>query len=149
MRDQHQPSRRWKQIGSSLSRRKTGFGFTLIELIIVIAIIAILLAVAVPRYVIHLRRANEAVLKQDLDSMRTMISQFTQDKSRAPQALDDLVSAGYLRAIPVDPFTHSSTTWEVLQEDVLEALDQTQPGITDVHSGSTQTSTEGTAYNTW
>jgi len=124
-------------------------GFTLIELIIVIAIIGILLAVAAPRYALHLRRAHEAVLKEDLYNMRQAIDQYTQDKSKAPQSLDDIVSAGYLRAIPKDPFTNETSSWQTVQEDVQMSIDQTQPGITDVHSGSNETSTEGTAYSSW
>jgi len=124
-------------------------GFTLIELIIVIAIIGILLAVAAPRYALHLRRAHEAVLKEDLYNMRQAIDQYTQDKSKAPQSLDDIVTAGYLRAIPKDPFTNQTSSWQTVQEDVQMSIDQTQPGITDVHSGSSETSTEGTAYSSW
>lgn len=124
-------------------------GFTLIELIIVIAIIGILIGVAIPRYQIHLRRAHEAVLKEDLHTLRDAIDQYTQDKSKAPQSLDDLVSAGYIRAIPKDPFTNDTASWQTVQEDTMMAIDQTEPGITDVHSGSNQTSTEGTAYSSW
>ena len=129
-------------------RRRQG-GFTLLEMIIVISIITILVAIAVPIYTQHLRHAKEVVLKEDLVSMRSSIDQYTQDKNKAPQDLNDLVSAGYLHALPKDPFTNASDTWQVVQEDVMMALDQTQPGITDVHSGSNQTSSEGTAYNTW
>jgi general secretion pathway protein G len=124
-------------------------GFTLIELIIVITIMAILLGVAVPIYNTHLRHAHEAALKQDLHTMREAIDQYTQDKNKAPQSLEDIVTAGYLARIPVDPFTQSADTWQVVNEDVLTALDQTQPGITDVHSGSDATSSEGTAYSNW
>ncbi|HMF91835.1 MAG TPA: prepilin-type N-terminal cleavage/methylation domain-containing protein [Candidatus Angelobacter sp.] len=129
-------------------RRRQG-GFTLIEMIIVIAIIAILVGIAAPIYKTHVLRAREAVLKQDLQAMRDAISQYTQDKNKAPQDLGELVSSGYLRAIPKDPFTDSNTTWVPVQEDVMDTLDQTQPGITDVHSGSDKISSEGTAYNTW
>jgi general secretion pathway protein G len=123
-------------------------GFTLIELIIVCAMISILLGVMVPIYRIHILHANEAVLKEDLYHMRTAIDQFTQDKGKAPQELNDIVSAGYLRAIPKDPFTHAAD-WQVVQEDVLESVDQTAPGISDVKSASSLISSEGTAYNTW
>ncbi len=129
-------------------RRQQG-GFTLIEMIIVISMISILIGIAVPIYNIHLRRAREAVLKEDLYSMRNAIDQYTQDKAKAPQDLSDLVSAGYLHALPKDPMTNSSETWQVVQEDVMMALDQTQPGITDIHSGSNLTSSEGTAYSSW
>jgi len=132
---------------SRLKRRQSGF--TLIELIIVISVIAILTAIAVPIYKTHIMHANEAVLKEDLHTLRSSIDQYTQDKQKAPQSLDDLVSAGYIRALPVDPFTHSSTTWQTVQEDINIALDQTQPGITDVHSGSERTSAEGTLYSSW
>jgi general secretion pathway protein G len=124
-------------------------GFTLIEMMIVITIIVILIGIAVPVYTTHLLHAHEAALKEDLYSMRQAIDQYTQDKNKAPQALPDLVSAGYLTAIPKDPFTNSADTWQPVQEDVMTALDQTQPGITDVHSGSTRTSPDGTAYSTW
>lgn len=124
-------------------------GFTLIEMIIVVAIMGILISVAVPIYQIHIRRAHEAVLKEDLSTMRNAIDQFTQDKSKAPQDLNDLVTAGYLRAVPKDPFTDSTTSWQTVQEDVQIAIDQTQPGITDVHSGSNSTATDGTAYSSW
>src|SRR5260370_37246748 len=137
-------------MGSPTSRlRRRQGGFTLLEMLIVISIITILVAIAVPIYTQHLRHAKEVVLKEDLVSMRSSIDQYTQDKNKAPQDLNDLVSAGYLHALPKDPFTNASDTWQVVQEDVMMALDQTQPGITDVHSGSNQTSSEGTAYNTW
>jgi len=123
-------------------------GFTLIELIIVCAMISILLGIMVPVYKIHLLHANEAVLKEDLYHMRSAIDQYTQDKGKAPQALDDIVSAGYLHAIPKDPFTHAAD-WQVVQEDVLESVDQTAPGISDVKSASTLNSSEGTPYSSW
>lgn len=124
-------------------------GFTLIELIIVISVIAILTAVAIPAYRIHLVHAHEAVLKTDLATMRTAIDQYTYDKNKAPQALSDLVDAGYLHAIPKDPFTESTETWQPVQDDSVMSVDQTQPGINDVHSGSNQVSTDGTAYSSW
>lgn len=133
----------------SRARKNQAPGFTLIEMIIVVAIMGILVSVAIPIYQVHIRRAHEAVLKEDLYTMRNAIDQYTQDKSKAPQDLNDLVTAGYLRAIPSDPFTNSNTTWQTVQEDVQIAIDQTQPGITDVKSGSNLTSTEGTAYSSW
>jgi general secretion pathway protein G len=133
----------------ALQGRNQRRGFTLIEMIIVIAIIGILIATAVPIYKQHLLHAHEAVLKEDLYTMRNAIDQFTQDKNKAPQSLDDLVQAGYMRAIPKDPFTNSNSSWQTVQEDVMTAIDQTQPGITDVKSGSSQTGSDGTPYNTW
>jgi general secretion pathway protein G len=135
-------------IGPSRSSRQQR-GFTLIELIIVCAMISILLGVMVPIYKIHILHANEAVLKEDLFNMRQAIDQYTQDKGKAPQALEDIVTAGYLHAIPKDPITRASDTWQVVQEDVLESVDQTAPGISDVKSGASQNSSEGTPYNTW
>jgi general secretion pathway protein G len=124
-------------------------GFTLIEMIIVCAMISILLGVMVPIYKLHVLHANEAVLKEDLYHMRTAIDQYTQDKGKAPQELNDIVTAGYLHSIPKDPFTHAADTWQTVQEEVLSSIDQTQPGISDVKSGSSLISSEGTAYNTW
>jgi len=81
--------------------------------------------------------------------MRSVIDQYTMDKGKAPQSLDDLVTAGYLKQIPKDPFTNASDTWQVEQEDVLLSVNQDQPGISDVHSGASGTGSDGTAYSTW
>ncbi len=124
-------------------------GFTLIELMMVISIILILVSVAAPIYKTAILHAHEAVLRDDLFTMRSLIQQYTLDKQKAPQSLEDLVSAGYIKQIPKDPFTGSSDTWVTDQEDVLLSVDQQQPGIVDVHSGSSQTSSEGTAYSSW
>lgn len=97
----------------------------------------------------HERARNEDVLKEDLYHMRTAIDQYAQDKNMAPQHLTDLVSAGYLHAIPKDPFTNSATTWVEAREDTLQSIDKTQPGLSDVHSGSAQISSEGTRYDSW
>ena len=123
-------------------------GFTLLELMIVISIIMILMAVAVPMYNRSIVQARESVLRSNLATLRNVISQYTLDKQKAPQSLDDLVTAGYLRQIPIDPMTREPN-WEVVQEDVMMAVDQQDPGITDVHSASTNTASDGTAYNTW
>jgi general secretion pathway protein G len=124
-------------------------GFTLIELMIVISIILILISIAVPIYNSSIIRAREAVLRDDLYTMRSVIDQYTMDKQRAPQSLEDLVSAGYLKQVPTDPFTGSRDTWVVVQEDVMLSVDQTQPGISDVHSGATGTGSDGSAYSSW
>lgn len=129
--------------------RRRQRGFTLIEMIIVVTIILILVAIAVPNYQQSIVRARETVLRQDLYTLRSVINQYTEDKQKAPQSLEDLVSAGYLKLIPKDPITNSNTTWQVEQEDVMMSVDQTQPGITDVHSGSGSISSEGTAYSSW
>ena len=125
-------------------------GFTLIELIIVISIMLILISIAAPLYRTSIIRSKEAVLRDDLFTLRSLIDQHTVDKQEAPQSLEDLVSAGYLRQIPVDPFTGSRETWEVVfEEDVLSNPDQKAAGITDVHSGSGLRSLTGDLYNTW
>ncbi len=124
-------------------------GFTLIELMIVMAIIAILATIAVPAYVANVKHAREAVLREDLHTMRGAIDGYTYDKQKAPQSLDDLVQSGYLHEIPKDPFTQSKETWMPAEGSMLTTLDETAGGIDDVHSGSQQVSTEGTTYNTW
>jgi general secretion pathway protein G len=124
-------------------------GFTLIELMIVMAIISIILAIAVPIYQKSIERAKETVLKQNLFTMRNVIDEYTYDKQKAPQSLQDLVDEGYLRAIPVDPMTGTADTWRVEQEDPMSAVDPNNPGIYDVHSGSDQKSLEGTPYSDW
>ncbi len=130
------------------NRRKRARGFTLLELMIVLSIMAILMAIAVPVYNQSVVQARESVLRANLSTLRNVISQYTLDKQKAPQSLDDLVTAGYLRQIPIDPMTHEAN-WEVVQEDVMMAVDQENPGITDVHSASSGTASDGTAYSTW
>ena len=124
-------------------------GFTLIELIIVMAIIAILASIAVPSYLSSMKAAKEAVLKEDLHVMRNAIDSYTMDKGKAPQSLDDLVQAGYLKAIPTDPITHSDQTWVTNTSDTYESVDESEPGIDDVHSGSQEVGTNGQMYSTW
>lgn len=131
------------------SARSKKTGFTLIEMMVVMAIMLVLVSIAVPAYNQTIIRSRETVLRQDLFTLRSVINQYTDDKEKAPQSLDDLVSAGYLKRIPVDPITHSNTTWQLEQEQILTSVDQRGPGISDVHSGSTQVSTEGTPYNDW
>jgi general secretion pathway protein G len=130
-------------------RQKPSHGFTLIELMIVISLIAILVAIAVPNYNQSLLRAKESVLRQDLFQLRSLISQYTLDKQKAPQSLDDLVQAGYIKQIPNDPTT-GKPDWTVDQEEnTIMDPSQTDTGINDVHSSSTGMGTDGTAYNSW
>jgi general secretion pathway protein G len=124
-------------------------GFTLLELMVVMAIIMILLGLAAGKYTRSIARSHEAVLKQDLRVMRDAIQQYTLDKEAAPQSLDDLVSAGYLRSVPVDPITQRAD-WVTVTEDILLSPEQSTTGISDVHSASNETSPfENTAYSTW
>jgi general secretion pathway protein G len=123
-------------------------GFTLLELMIVITIILILATLGAGRYEQSVTRAKEAALKQDLFVMRQAIEQFTLDKEAAPSSLDDLVTAGYLRQIPTDPMTRRQD-WNVETSDLLLDPEQTTTGVTDVHSSSEATSSEGSAYNSW
>ena len=124
-------------------------GYTLIELAIVIAIISVLLAIAVPIYQKSIVRTKESLLKNNLFTLRTVIDEYTFDKQKAPQTLEDLVAQGYLRAVPSDPMTNSQRTWRVIMEDALTSVDQTAPGIYDVRSGSDQKSLDGTPYAEW
>ncbi len=136
------PGRKWKLPSAG--------GFTLIELMIVMVLIMILAAMAVPTYEVAVKRAREAVLKDDLFTMRKLIDQYTLDKQQPPESLDDLVQGGYLRGgLPVDPFTGSNQTWQVDIEEVPLTPQQTVPGIVDVHSGSDATSLEGSPYSSW
>jgi general secretion pathway protein G len=120
----------------------------MIELMIVLSIIAILLTVAIPTYSHSIVAARERALRSDLDVLRTAIWKFTLDKQKAPQSLDDLRMANYIDKIPDDPMTHEPN-WEVVQDDVLLSVDQQDPGVTDVHSASNGTASDGTAYSSW
>ena len=124
-------------------------GFTLIELMIVMAIIAILISIAVPIYNHVITRSRESVLRSNLFTIRSMLDEYTVDKQKAPQSLQDLVSEGYLREVPMDPITNSRDTWKVIMEDPNNAMNPQEPGIFDVRSGSDKISSEGTAYNEW
>jgi len=132
-----------------MQRRRAQRGFTLIELMVVISIIVILMSVAIPRYQASILRARETVLRDDLYTLRSVIDQYTLDKQKAPQSLQDLVEAGYLKSLPMDPFTNSRESWVPMTDDSLMSPDQSQPGIIDVHSGSDQKSSDGTTYSTW
>jgi general secretion pathway protein G len=123
-------------------------GFTLLELMVVIAIIAILLAIVIPTYSRSLVASRERALHADLNLLRSSIWKYTFDKQKAPQSLDDLRVAGYIEKIPDDPMTHEPN-WEVVEDEYLLSPDQQDPGVIDVHSASNAIGTDGTAYSTW
>jgi general secretion pathway protein G len=135
--------------GTQPGRRRQANGFTLMELMIVMAIIGILATLAVPSFVGALKSAREAVLKEDLHVLRAAIDSYTMDKQKAPQALDDLIQDGYLKAVPVDPMTRSNETWVTVTSDSYHSIDESEPGIDDIHSGSEEIGTDGQPYSTW
>ncbi len=124
-------------------------GFTLIELMIVMSIIIILIGVAIPFYQKSIARAKETVLRSNLTIMRQMIDEYTYDKSKAPQSLEDMVRDGYLRAVPKDPIVGNSDSWKITMEDATNAVNANEPGIYDVHSSSPLKASDGTAYADW
>ncbi len=134
---------------AEVGRTRKDAGFTLVELMIVMAIIGVLAVVAVPSYISAIKHAREAVLKEDLHTLRAAIDSYTMDKQKAPQSLDDLVQEGYLKTIPEDPMTHSTSTWVTDTSDSMHSLDETEPGVDDVHSGSDEAGSDGQPYNTW
>src|SRR2546425_371672 len=146
MRSQIQTSK------SSLRKGQGGLprvGFTLIELMIVITIILILIGIAVGRYDKSVQKANEAVLKNNLQTIRTSIDNYTLDKQAAPQSIDDLVQAGYLRSVPADPMTRAKD-WVPQYDSVVLSPDQSSTGMVDVHSNSSRASPfDNTPYNEW
>lgn len=124
-------------------------GFTLIELMIVMAIIVILVSISIPYYQKSILRAKESVLRNNLFTMRTVLDEYTYDKQKAPQTLQDLVGEGYLREVPRDPITGGNSAWKTVMEDAGQSVNQNEPGIFDVHSGSDKMSLDGTPYSEW
>lgn len=121
---------------------QTEHGYTLLELMIVVTVVAILATLAEPMWQESVTKAREASLKQTLFTIRDVLDQYRADQGKFPQALTDVAAAGYLRSLPTDPFTHSSTTWQ-------EISSETEEGVFDVHSGSPLVGTDGTPYNQW
>jgi general secretion pathway protein G len=131
------------------ARRGFTRGFTFVELMVVITIIVILISLAIPIYQKTILRSKESVLKNNLFTMRTVIDNYTFDKQKAPQTLQDLVSEGYLREVPIDPMTGSNQSWRTIMEDASQSVNQAEPGIFDVKSGSDKISLDGTPYSDW
>lgn len=130
-------------------RGKRRLGFTFVELMVVVTIVVILITMAIPIYNRSITRAKESVLKNNLFTLRTVIDNYTADKTKAPQNLQDLVTEGYLRQLPVDPMTGNNQSWRTIMEDASQSVNQSEPGIFDVRSGSDKTSLEGTPYSEW
>ena len=128
------------------SRWRRASAFTLIELVVVLAILALLISIAAPRYFAHVDRAREATLRQNLSVMRDAIDKFHADKARYPETLDELVTARYIRRIPVDPITESATTWTI-EPPPLDAV--SEGGVFDVRSGAPGAGSDGTPYTEW
>ncbi len=124
---------------------KQSRGFTLVEVMVVMAIVLTVISIAVPMYTTSMVRAKESVLKSNLFTLRSVIDHYTYDKEKPPQALEDLVAEGYLRQIPVDPFTQSSDAWEI----VTDVGPSGESGVFDVRSGSDRTGLDGSPYNEW
>jgi len=127
------------------ARRVALRAFTLVELIIVLAILALLLTVAVPRYFAHIERTKEATLKQDLAVMRDAIDKFHGDRGRYPESLEELVTLRYMRSVPVDPITDSTSTWKILAP----ADSETKGSVYDVRSGADGTGLDGKPFADW
>lgn len=124
-------------------------GFTFIEIMVVVTIIVLLLTMAIPIYQKQVIRSREAVLKSDLFTLRVSINQFMFEQQKAPRSLSDLQAAGFLKEVPVDPMTGASTSWKTIPEDSTNTLNQDEPGIFYVYSGSNKIALDGTHYSDW
>ena len=118
-------------------------------LMIGITIITILVAILIPKYQSVVRETKERVLKDNLFEIRRVIDLYTKDKQQPPHSLQDLVEAGYFRQLPIDPMTNSNSSWKPVIEAIVVSPSQNFRGITDLHSGSSSISSNGTAYSTW
>ena len=124
-------------------------GFTMIELLVVMTLIVILATMGMTQYKTSQVYAREAVLKEDLFRMRDAIDQYYADKGQYPSTIDALVSDGYLRKVPEDPFTKNSTSWQPVPAEPDPANPTAEPGVYDIKSGSDQTALDGTKYSDW
>jgi general secretion pathway protein G len=136
----------WSRVPAKRNLRN---GFTLIEMMIVMAIIVILISVAIPFYQKAIIRAKETVLHNNLFAMRSAIDEYTYDKQKAPQSLQDLVGAGYMHDVPRDPITQDNNSWKIIMEDAGTAVSSSEPGIFDVSSSSNRIALDGTHYSDW
>ena len=141
------PARRMSPRGQAASRQPHS-GFTFVEMMVVVTIIVILISMAIPIYNRAIIRSKESVLHNNLFTIRTVLDNYCYDKAKCPQSLQDLVSEGYLRAVPTDPMTNS-TDWKTVMEDATQSVNQQEPGIWEVHSNSDKTGLDGRAYADW
>lgn len=123
-------------------------GYTLLELLVVVAIVGILVSLAIPNFQQSALKAKETALKQNLFTMRSLLDQYYADRGDYPESLETLVEAKYLRAIPIDPLTKSSETWTEIYEEQEEG-DDSPAGIYDIKSGSEDIARDGTSYKDW
>jgi general secretion pathway protein G len=130
-------------------RHNTVIAITVISSLTATATLAVLVSIALPIYHRSMQRSKESILKNNLYTLRTVIDEYTHDQHKPPRTLQDLVSHGYLRRVPMDPITGSAGTWKRMMEDATNTVNQTQPGIFDIRSGSELTSLEGTPYSKW
>jgi len=138
-----------QRLNASRALRGSASGFTIIELLVVLALISILATMGMAQYRQGVVHAREAVLKTDLFDLRDAIDQYYADKGQYPGSLDSLVSDGYLRKVPVDPFTNAADTWQTVPSEPDPNNPTAAPGIYDVKSGSDQTAIDGSKYADW
>jgi general secretion pathway protein G len=131
------------------SGKRRARGFTFVEMMVVMTIITILMTIAIPIYNRSIIRAKESVLHNNLQTLRTTIDHYSYDKQKAPQSLQDLVTEGYLQKIPIDPMVGNNQSWRTIMEDASLSINQSEPGIFDVKSGSDKTGLDGTPYSDW
>jgi general secretion pathway protein G len=124
-------------------------GFTFVELMVVIAIMVILISMAIPQLLKSITHSKEAVLQNNLYTLRSVIEHYSLDKGKAPQSLTDLVTDGYLRAVPTDPMNNNSSDWKTDMEEASSSSSSQEPGIWNVHSMSSKTSLDGRPYSEW
>ena len=130
-------------------KRRGVRGFTFVEMMVVMTIITILMTVAIPIYNRSIIRAKESVLHNNLQTLRTVIDNYTYDKQKAPQSLQDLVTEGYLQKLPMDPMAGNNQSWRTIMEDAAQSVNQSEPGIFDVKSGSDKVGLDGSPYSDW
>jgi general secretion pathway protein G len=131
------------------ARTRRSAGFTFVEMMVTVTIMVIILAMAIPTLSRSIQRAKESVLRNNLTTLRHVLDDYCYDKAKCPQSLQDLVTEGYLRAIPSDPMNNYSTDWQKVLEDPTNSVDQQEPGIWDVRSMSDRAGLDGKPYSEW